>query len=443
MTDTLTTLLQAVDAPAGRYARLDRYYAGTGPLSFIAPEAQAVLGDRLRRVNANIPKVLVNAIAERLRITAFTGADVWDVWLRNDLDQRADVAHREALILGSGYAIVWAGPDGQPSVSIESARQLAQLTDPGTRQTVAAVKRWETATTTEATLFLPDRVERYRANSTGATTAGFKLVDELDNPLGVVPVVRLLNSDRILDTEGVSEMEDVIDLSDALTKLLTDLLVASETAARPRRWATGLELSERPKVDAAGEPVLDGGQPVMEAVSPIAEGDRLMVNEDPQGAFGQLPGADLGGYRNAIDVVMRQISAVTGLPEHMLGIGGDNPTSADSIRASEAALTARAETKQQLFGRAWEQVARLLVAVRDGADPTSVDARVQWADAGTRSAAQEADAVVKLHQAGILPASYALKRLGYSEAEVDEIHAARTRDSIAGANVARLFGGAA
>jgi hypothetical protein len=52
-----------------------------------------------------------------------------------------------------------------------------------------------------------------------------------------------------------------------------------------------------------------------------------------------------------------------------------------------------------------------MVAVRDGRDPQMVEAHVEWADAATRSVAQEADAVVKLFQAGLLPASYALAKL--------------------------------
>ena len=72
-------------------------------------------------------------------------------------------------------------------------------------------------------------------------------------------------------------------------------------------------------------------------------------------------------------------------------------------------MTARAEARQATFGRAWEQVARLMIAVRDGRDPNMIDdIRVLWADAATRSVAQEADAVVKLYQAGLLPTSYAL-----------------------------------
>lgn len=71
-----------------------------------------------------------------------------------------------------------------------------------------------------------------------------------------------------------------------------------------------------------------------------------------------------------------------------------------------------------------------MIAVRDGRDPNLIDdIRVLWADAATRSVAQEADAVVKLYQAGLLPASYALSKLGYSDDEIAEIRSARTQDT--------------
>ncbi|WP_435595172.1 phage portal protein [Tsukamurella tyrosinosolvens] len=413
---TFIKLMQAIDAPAAQHGRLNRAYAGLSPLSFLSPESQSVLGDRLRRLSVNIPRLLVDSVAERLRVTGFSGVDIQPEWLRSQLDQLAPVCHKEALVLGGAYALVWAGADGRPQVTIESAQQVASTTDPATRRITAAAKRWTTDSTTEATLFLPDRIERYRAGTTGATSAGFKLIDTLDNPLGAVPVVRFTNTSRLLDIEGRSEMEDVLDLTDALTKLLTDLMVASETAARPRRWATGIELVDE---DDEGN-----------AISPFDETTKMLIAEQAEAKFGQLPGADLAGYENAIGVVMRQISAVSGLPEHMLGIGGDNPTSADSIRASEAALTSRAEAKQQSFGQSWESVAQLIVGVRDGADPTTVEARVEWADASTRSESQVADSVTKLFTAGLLPADYALRRLGYSETEIADIRTARRTEQL-------------
>ena len=420
MTDLLTTLAQKLDESTARFSDLDSAYAGTRPLAFLAPEASTALGNRLAGLSVNVPRLLVNAVAERLRVTGFDGApDVWGDWIGNDLDQASGVAHREALTLGSSFVIVWARPDGTPRATVESARQVATLTDPGSRRVVAACKRWETATSTELVIYRPDEITRYSAPGLGATTTGYRVVETLRNPLGVVPVVALHNTDRLL-AEPRSEMADVLALSDALSKLSIDMLVSSEYTARPRRWATGIELEEDD----------DGNE-----VNPIPEGNRAMVSENPDAKFGSLPGSDLAGYENAIGVVMREISAVSGLPEHMLGIGGDNPTSADSIRASEAALTARAEARQATFGRSWEDVARLMVAVRTGADPEAVDVRVRWADAATRSVAQEADAVVKLYSAGLLPASTALARLGYSSDEIDTIRSARRAEALDGAGV--------
>lgn len=414
-TDQLTKMFQALDERANRYSQLDKYFAGEQPLSYLSPDARKALGDRLQRVTVNIPRLLVESVAERLRVTGFGGVDVWGEWLASDLDQTSHTLHREALTLGSAYAICWATPDGQPNVSVESARQVAVATDPGTRRTLAAIKRWEDETSTHAVLFEGDTITRLRANGPGATTSGFRTVEVLRNPLGVVPVVRFANTYRLMD-DGRSEMADVLDLTDAVVKTLTDAMVASEYTARPRRWATGVEL----------ETDEDTG----DAVNPIPEGNRAMISENPDAKFGQLPGSDLAGYEALVGVLMRQISAVSGLPEHLLGIGGDNPTSADAIRVSEAALTARAEARQSAFGRSWEQVARLITAVRDGVDPASVEPRVQWADPSTRSVAQEADAVVKLFSAGLLPASAALARLGYSEQEVTEIRAARRAESL-------------
>ena len=424
MNDLLTGLLQQLDEPAAHLDRLDRYYHGSQPLAFLAPEARTALGDRLDHLTINVPRLLVDSIAERLRIVGFDRDDVWPAWINSDLDQLAPLAHREALTLGQSYAVVWAHPNGSPNVSIESPRQMTVLKDPSTRRIVAAVKRWRTDSTTEAVLYEPDKITRYSANTVGATTVGFRTTAVLDNPLGVVPVVAFRNATRLLE-DGRSEMDDILGLTDALSKLTVDMMVGSEYTARPRRWATGLALGE----DETGE-----------EISPISEGDRMMINEEPDGKFGQLPGSDLAGYETAIGTIMRQISAVSGLPEHMLGIGGDNPTSADSIRASEAALTARAEARQAAFGRSWEQVARLMIGVRDGVDPERVDVRVKWADAATRSVAQEADAVTKLYAAGLLPASTALARLGYTADEIEEIRAARRSEALDTAGVDVLRG---
>lgn len=426
--ELLTGLIQRLNAPLARYSDLDRYYEGRSPLAFLSPEAKTALGNRFGIMSSNICRLSVTALAERLRITGFTGDDeLWADWIRNDLDQLSGVAHREALLLGDSYVIVWADRFGRPQVTVESAKQVAVQVDPGTRQITAAVKRWEDKdrNVTHAVLYQPDKVTRMIAQQVGAIT-GFTPVEAVVNPLGQVPVVNLRNTDRIVGDWGISELDDLKPLVDALNKSLADMMVTSEYVGRPRRWATGIELSEEPVLDDNGDPVLDeDGQPVMTEVNPIPEGHRAMISENHEAQFGQLNAADLGGYEASVRVLISQIGAVSALPAHYLGVMTDTPPSADALRAAEASLTARSEARQQTFGRAWEQVAKLMIAVRDGRYPDLIDdIRVQWADAATRSIAQESDGVVKLFQAGLLPQSYALSKLGYSGDDITKILAA-------------------
>ena len=445
--DLMTRLLQALDGGAALRSTREQYLAGRQPMAYLAPEAREALGTRFGRMSTNLPRLAVNSLAERLRVTGFLvdgapDAQLWADWMRSDLDQMAPVAHREALALGESFVIVWGDDAGNPRVTVESPAQVAVLRDPASREVVAAVKRWGLADNkgTEAVLFEADKITRMHSDAIGATT-GFVTSAVIENPFGVVPVVPLRNTETLLGAAS-SEIDDLAPLVDALNKLLADLMVSSEYTGRPRRWASGIELVEADVLDADGNPT---GQTA--AVNPYPEGNRMMITESPEARFGQLDATDLAGYEAAVRVLQAQISAVSGLPPHYLGVHGDQPASADALRASEAALTARAEARQATFGRGWETVARLMVATRTGADPASVDVRVQWADPATRSIAQEADAVVKLYSAGLLPASYALARLGYSDSEVAAIRQARRAEALdtAGTNLDALLsrGGAA
>ena len=414
--EKLARVLGVVEEGAPRRATRERYYRAEQPLAFLAPEAREAIGSRFGRIATNICHVAVTSMAERLRVTGFTGdtGTVWDDWRRNDLDQLAGIAHREALTLGESYVIVWADTMGRPLVTVESPEQVAVMRDPATREVTRAVKRWESPAGTHAVMYEPDRITKWLAPNPGAYVSGFELKETLHNPFGTVPVVPLRNSDRLLGP-AASELDDLMPLVDALNKSLADMLVASEYAGRPRRWATGVELEE----DEAGN-----------AVNPYPEANRMMLNESPEAKFGALPAADLASYEAAVRVIQAQISAVSGLPPHYLGAHGDQPASADAMRAAEASLVAKVEARQAIFGRSWEQVARLMASVRTGLPPHAIELAVQWADPATRSIAQEADAVVKLFSAGLLPATYALRKLGYSDDEVGQIRAARRAEAL-------------
>ncbi|WP_099025625.1 phage portal protein [Mycolicibacterium palauense] len=428
-------LCQALDAPQHKFAQYGRYYRGEQALSFVSPESAAAIGNRLSKLIVNVPRIAVNAVAERCRLLGFEpDPQVWADFIANDLDQQAGIVHRSALLYGQSFVIVWSEDGASPVATVESPLNVQVLTDPATREVTSAVKRWTDATKreTHCVVYLPDEIQHWRANQTGAPSTALRLVGRLDNPLGVVPVVRFLNADLL--GECVSEIADIACLTDALSKVSSDMLIASEFLAKPRRWATGVELMEVPVLDGEGNPVFENGAPVTEAVSPFPNNDKFLISEAEETKFGQLNGSTLDGYKNAADLILSELAAVSNLPPHYLGILHANPTSADSLRASEAGLTSKAEAKQAAFGRSWELVGKLMQAIRTGVSPASVQCRVQWCDPSTRSEAQAADAVLKLVQAGILSKSGALRRLGYTQTDIDQELSDRAADALASAD---------
>lgn len=437
----LTRCSMRLDAQLPALALLDAYYAGKSPVSYLSPKAYEQLGGRLRGLQVNFQRLAVLSLVERLSVIGFRTSsdgppdvDLWQAWTDAGMVEASDEAHTEVLALGRAFVIVWADPRGHPTISVESARQVVVERDPMTRQVTGAVKRFFRAEGADqrrayAYVFTPTEVTQFRSTAltpwdTTAPATGLVPVggweqvgdatgESLPNPFGVVPVVPLVNRGRLLDVDGVSEMADLLDLSDALNKVSLDSLITSEFLSQPRRWATGLEIVEETDPET-GEPV---------AVNPFAvEGpERVMQSEAPDTKFGQFAAADLSGYRSLVDTLTGQIAALAGLPPSYVGINSANPTSADAIRAAEAGLIARAVQKQRWLSQPWAEVMRLVLAVQSGRPPSSFRVETVWADPSTRSTAAAADAASKLVGAGLLSRAAGLEALGYEPEAVDRI----------------------
>ncbi|KRF19405.1 hypothetical protein ASG90_20545 [Nocardioides sp. Soil797] len=436
----LEGLSRKLDETSPPLRDLDAYYSGSQPLAFLSAEAKEALGDRLRVLQTNYPRLVVDSIAERLRVKGFTvngtpALDIYAAWEAAGMEDSHGVAHTEALTLGRSFVTVWADSTGAPVITVESPHEVAVVRDPLSREVTAAAKRWREDGRARATLLLPDRIYHYvssaRVPEGGVIPPeGWQHMANRRNPLGEVPVVPFVNRGRLLDVDGVSEMRDVTDLSDAIAKLLADLMVSSEFGSRPRRWATGMEVKEEQATDADGTPLTDEvGDPVMVAVNPFGNGpSRVWQAEEPDASFGQFPTADLTGYGSAVELMLQSISAVSGLPAHYLGIHGDQPASADAIRSAEASLVARCHARMRSFGPSWAKVASLTAAVQNGSRPQRVE--VVWDSPETRTVAQEADAVTKLVQANIMPTEEALARLGYDPQQIHLMRQMRQREAL-------------
>lgn len=413
---SIESLIQKLDIAQPVIAERDRRYRGRQPLRFTEDK---IRGD-LEYFGVNIYRVAVNAVAERLRvkkIKAVAGDEdvsvsIMDRWDSLGMDQSLQALIADVLAVGSAYLFVWSNK-GKPFISVESAEQVTVNRDPIDGEVTEALKRWfekdaQGIVVNEHVMFYEaDRITRYVRGSNGV----LQPVETMDNPLGVVPVVPLINIERIGDTVGHSVIDDLSNLVDSLSKILSDMLIASEVVSRPKRYATGVSLEE----DLDDGFTADGGSTQVDRTpvsAPFSDGADMFVTEATDAKFGQLPGADLAGYKTAVDLITQQIMTVSALPAHMIGVTTSNPSSADAIRAAEASLTARAESRALVLGLALEEAIRLLVAIETGSDVTEVDTWVEWRDFATRSTAQEADAITKLHSLGIVSTDEAREQIG-------------------------------
>ena len=105
-----------------------------------------------------------------------------------------------------------------------------------------------------------------------------------------------------------------------------------------------------------------------------------------------------------VKLLAQMVAGEASIPESYLGFVSANPSSADAIRATEARLVKRAERRQQILGRSWANVLRLVVAMRDGGLSSEANGLVsRWRDAATPTRAAMADATMKLVGVGVLP----------------------------------------
>ena len=435
--DMRKRLARALDDDYSSLVKSDNYYRGVQPLAYLDPEIRKALRGRLQPVVINWPRIVVEAIGDRLDVTGFRSAsrpqaadDLWSLWQANGLDEKSQQAHSDALIFGRSYVLVWSGADPRvPTVSIESPLQVIHETDPSTGATVAALKRWRDLDNFgRAILFTPEAVVQYRSRNphpdsypATAIDGDYEIVSEEANPLGLVPIVPLVNRPRPLQPRGESELADAMPIADAINKCATDLMVSAEYHAQPRRWVTGFG-----STNAAGRLMPEQLDSLREAVKTHweeARASKVWISDSTDTKFGQFPEAMLDNFIGAIRMFTLQLSAVAGLPPHYVALSAEsNPASADAIRSAEASLVHRARRRQRTWGGSWEEAMRIALAIRDGAYPVGLDdLETVWASPEIVSIAQAADAAVKLHAEGILDRRAVLEGLDYSPQAIAQI----------------------
>lgn len=431
----LTVLGKRLDARYWTLKRYDDYYRGDHRLQFASTKFREAFGSLFSEFSDNFCELVVDSVEERLNVEGFRleGAgsaadkDAWDMWQRNDLDAASQIAHTEALVKRESAVIIWKGADGQPEITVEDPLEVIVATDSARRRVrTAALKRWVGEDKRlYGTLYLPDGIYKFQSQqerdwfSYSQWTEHVKVewerrevADEawpLPNPLGKVPVVPLVNRPRLIGA-GESEIAAVIPLQDAVNKLVSDMLLASEFGAFRQKWGTNIELEVDP----------DTGQPKEPFKVAV---DRLWVappptNGQPPTQFGEFSQTDLAPYVKAIDTIVQHMASITRTPQHyFIQNSGGQPPSGESIKSAETGLVSKARRKMRHFGESWEEVIRLGFAVMEDERANITGMQTIWRDPESRTESELVDALVKMGSLGV-PREALWERWGASPQEI-------------------------
>lgn len=464
--------LEKFRAKRDHYNVCRNYYAGQQPLAFATEGYKTAFQVMLKRLHANLCPAVISALTDRLEITGFAAHDshanddsvgdasqeeraaelAWALWEDNNLTLLADQVHEEAATCGDAYIIVWPDEQGEPQFYANDAADVVVRYDIEDKDKVnLAAKLWREDKRWRMTLYYDDRLEKYQ---TAPSDSGGTLLPVSANaftpvqpngddswPLyheyGSVPVFHFPFMGRI-GGDGVSELDDVMPIQDALNKALADLMVNEEFMAYAQRWATGVEKEEKFNAETGK---------MEEAELPWKVGiDRILTVEDANARFGQFVAGDLDKFTNVIAAHFGLVGKMKGIPPHYFYlITGDYP-SGESQRVGESRLTKRAERLQRRFGAIWQQVMTFALTVAREADDT-LRIKTQWASAEPRATTEDVTNFKTAIDAG-MPIGVAAKRyLNMNDAAIEDMmaekqqadDAAQARQQAQAERAARMF----
>lgn len=390
-----------------------RYYLGSQRVEQLGMAIPASM--RKFMVVTNWPRVVVDTLRSRQRLRSFMlagedtpNAELARVRQATNFDAHLSMFLTDTKVYGRGF-LSCGGNEANPKSPIiraESPRQVAAEVDVRTETMTAAARFYGTdsqtgQTPTNVTLYLPDVTVWVGYDK---ATGKWVEIDRDNHRLGRVPMVMHLNRRMSGTWVGQTEMADIIPLTDAAARSLTNMQFAQEAHGIPRMFMTGVAQGDF--VDAAGKPI-----PKFEA---YFNAIHTLTKENAK--VGQLNAADLKNFETAMQTYGSQASIVTGFPSRYFGHFTSNPPNEASMKADEAQLVSHVEDDNGQVGVTLGWLGELAWRFMTGSWLEDNAVAADWFDASTPTVAQREDALSKRRAAGVLSREGYWDELGWSEA---------------------------
>ena len=435
----------------GDKTALFRRYAAGDHRANLTPEMRRSLrinDTTLSEMNDNYCGTVIETMLDRI-VLRTVEADTqeamrWceEVLEKNRIDALQVDVHGAALRDGNAYVLVDVATDrdGERYVRLthepafDGRRGMCVLYEANNARTpMLAVKIWQTTTdeyadTLRVNVYWPDRIEYWRGIGTEILTRQSveRWVDASGVGLGV-PVVHFRNKTAGYTPFGMSEIEAVVPLQDALNRTLYSMIATAENTAFPIRALIGDEAPQNglyPGMmlsfftrDSNGNPSIPKDESAIKWLQSI----RLE----------QFTQGELVPYLDQASWLKGEIFAVSNTPSEDIR----SNVSGESLKQREVKLLGKVQRFEAHAGNCWEDVMALAHRVETAfidMPPAYEELRAKWQDAQLRNNAQQIENAEKMYAAGLIDQRTALKEVahifGWTEREIDAIMIATERE---------------
>ena len=394
------------------YTAYFNYYDGDQPLRYSTKRLEEAFEQKMVKFRQNWCAVVINAVMDRMELFGWTTADettnnlLSELWSSSGLSLESNEVHESALICGESFLIGWQD-EGHPLEFYYNDPRCCTVfyDDDHPRQKTFAAKWWDADDGCHIVLYYPDRLEKYFARGRKMVeiddkVGGFRIF-QLDvtetNPYGVIPVFHFRNSLRTIK----SDLKNVVELQDAINKLLCDMMVTAEFSAFPARYVISNTDIQQLKNNPGQIWDLPGS-----------------IEGQQSTQVGTLEAANLGNYSSQISDLASSIAIITNTPKHYFE-KTNSQISGEALITMEAPLVKKVEQKRELFGDVWQDVAVFALLV-SGQTVKKADIQPQWGTAESDQPLTETEVIRNYIGAGLALKS-ALRLAGYTAAEIETI----------------------
>lgn len=438
----LTDGIKAVNDSHDDYDIAEDYYTGEIDEVFASDRLRRMVGRDGTRYRVNLAKTAVDEVTELLEVAAVAVPDdkaatatlVDRVWNANKLYRRIDDLFKRAGEYGDAYLLIWDGDTaGSVDVLYNSPKCMRVVYDPENPQiALYAIKQWcDTDGFQRATLYYPDRIERYVSKKKAPKAS---IVDgdwepfapDVTNPYGQIPVFHFRNEEPY----GCPEHHAAYGPQDAVNKLIITLMATVDFHGAPQRYLladpavdSGDDAADWPLDDADAVPTV-GGIDDMAALrgddsgsgthSKLRAGAGQVWWLENIRAAGEFAAANPDVFLTPLQVFIRLMAQTTKTPLHYFDPSGDQP-SGESLKTANEPLYRKGGKRRLMYGETLGEALVFALGVL-GVKVATVD--VRWAPMAPNDNIDTWQVGAAKQAAGV-PTRQVLIEAGYTVEQVD------------------------